>query len=610
MPNIRTRLSTKIMLMAVVFLSILAMATAFLLVVGFQRTERTATNQSIVGLQAQGKANLLALVSREARIISLYFQEPEQASRVAVNYLQAQQRSVSLSTPSAEDLTERLDGSFSNFDSNRVSDLFLANAVSPTASTSQRAIRLSASLDTLAPTMLNEHTQVVAMYYASRHNVVRYYPAGAFEGYVPADWQAIDEPWFELTAPSANPDRTTTWSSPYLDDFGNGLIVTTCSPFYEDTTFEGMVCLDVTLRQIVDELHQLQTTASSYAFLTNSNGYMIIGSPTAVQELTGYSVIPLPEDNNITIGLPLEQAAIQAAMQAGEQQVRTMELHGQQVFLSIAPVPGIDWRLGIVTPVDEVTAQAATVAAAVQTGTRLTLQSALLTMGAFLLVALFGILLFSYRLTRPITALVKATEHMAAGSLDTRVMPRSLDEIGLLGHSFNSMAESLQVQTAAEQTAQAERLQIQEDMLHLQEEQLRELSTPIIPLLARVILMPIIGTVSDRRADQMLEVALQGVRRYHAKTLLLDFSGVPAVDTQAGRIIGELAQGVRLLGAEVVLIGIGPHVSQELANLDTDLSALRTYADLQQAVLTTTRVSQQKKSTTRISQQKISTYQH
>lgn len=577
------RLSTRIALLTIGFLGLLAAVTALLLHAGFRDMERTATSQSIMSLEQQGQDTVRTLVVREAELTAQYFQQPAQASRIAAQALSATLEQEDSVTTTVR-LTRRADGSFTSAVPNRHSALFVPAFATPDDVAIQHEVQLSAPLDTLAPTMLEQLPQAVALYYAGTHDVYRYYPPDQFEGYVPANWRATNEPWFDPTAPTANPTGATTWSSLYLDDFGHGLMVTTCTPVYAMTTFDGMVCLDVTLQQMIAYLTQVQPTSNSYAFLADNTGQIIAGSPTAVTALTGFDDIPLPEDNNDLIGLSINDPQIQDVVQTGDQTVHTLETLSGPAFLVVATVPEIDWRLGIMAPVADVTAQAAPVTAAIQAGTTATFWSTLLTIGGFLLLALLGVLMLSRQVTHPIARLVAATQQMAAGDLDTRVSAHRQDEIGLLAQRFNTMAEALQARSAAERAAQAERLRLQDEILQFQEARLHELASPLIPIADTVVLMPLIGTMDSGRAQQMMETLLTGVAQQNAHLAIIDITGVSVIDTQVAQALIQTAQAVKLLGAQVMLTGIRPQVAQTLVQLGADLPGIVTYGTLQSGI--------------------------
>jgi PAS domain S-box-containing protein len=132
--------------------------------------------------------------------------------------------------------------------------------------------------------------------------------------------------------------------------------------------------------------------------------------------------------------------------------------------------------------------------------------------------------------------------------------------------------------------AEAERVQLQEQIIGAQAAALAELSTPLIPISDEVLAMPLIGAIDTQRAQQVLDALLSGIERSRARIAILDITGVPVVDTQVAKTLLIAARGVRLLGAEIVLTGIRPEVAQTLVGLGIDLGGIVTHSTLQRGI--------------------------
>lgn len=120
--------------------------------------------------------------------------------------------------------------------------------------------------------------------------------------------------------------------------------------------------------------------------------------------------------------------------------------------------------------------------------------------------------------------------------------------------------------------------------LRAQTELLAELSTPLIPLTAEIVVMPLVGSLSSQRADQVLATLLEGIGSSGARTAILDITGVRSVDTHTASVLLRAAQAVRLLGAEVVLTGLRPEVAKVLVGLGIDLRGVVTRSTLQSGI--------------------------
>jgi rsbT co-antagonist protein RsbR len=132
-------------------------------------------------------------------------------------------------------------------------------------------------------------------------------------------------------------------------------------------------------------------------------------------------------------------------------------------------------------------------------------------------------------------------------------------------------------QRAAEQTRLLEENQQQREMI-------RDLSVPVLPISTATLVMPLVGILDTRRLALAQELALGAIERARARYLALDITGVPLVDSQVAQGLVGVVQAARLLGTEVVLVGVRPEVAQAIVGLGIDLRGIRTFSDLQSAI--------------------------
>jgi rsbT co-antagonist protein RsbR len=114
-----------------------------------------------------------------------------------------------------------------------------------------------------------------------------------------------------------------------------------------------------------------------------------------------------------------------------------------------------------------------------------------------------------------------------------------------------------------------------------QQEAIRELSTPVLQLRERLLILPIIGLLDSARAKQLTESLLQQVREKRARVVVMDVTGVPNVDSQVANHLIRSVAAARLMGAQVIVTGLSAEVAQSLVTLGVDLSMLNTVGDLQ-----------------------------
>lgn len=111
-----------------------------------------------------------------------------------------------------------------------------------------------------------------------------------------------------------------------------------------------------------------------------------------------------------------------------------------------------------------------------------------------------------------------------------------------------------------------------------------EISLPVIPVTNDILVVPLVGEMDSARGGLLLRRVLTQIEGCAARTLILDVTGLPIIDTQVANSLLTTAQAARLLGARAVLVGIRPEVAQTLVGLGVDLTELRAYATLKQAL--------------------------
>lgn len=160
-------------------------------------------------------------------------------------------------------------------------------------------------------------------------------------------------------------------------------------------------------------------------------------------------------------------------------------------------------------------------------------------------------------------------------SLETTVSERTAELAAALQEAQNR---------SAEQARLLEEIEEQRGLI-------RDLSVPVIPISAKTLVLPLVGSLDTARLQQLQEQSLQAIERTSARTLVLDVTGVPIVDSQVGQGLLNVVQACRLLGAETILVGIRPEVAQAMVSVGMDMQAVRTFADLQSALSQLTHIA-------------------
>jgi len=120
-----------------------------------------------------------------------------------------------------------------------------------------------------------------------------------------------------------------------------------------------------------------------------------------------------------------------------------------------------------------------------------------------------------------------------------------------------------------------------ERVISRQQEAIRELTTPVLQIRDRLLMLPIIGTLDTHRARMLTEGLLHAIRANRARVVVMDVTGVSAVDTKVANHLLQTVAASRLMGATVIVTGLSAEVSQTLVNLGVDLAGLQTIGDLQ-----------------------------
>jgi anti-anti-sigma regulatory factor len=175
------------------------------------------------------------------------------------------------------------------------------------------------------------------------------------------------------------------------------------------------------------------------------------------------------------------------------------------------------------------------------------------------------------------------------------VFRRALAAAGIREQELLEVQGSLETIVAQRTAALTEAIQASEQReeeltrtlgaLQTSQATIRELSAPVIPVLANVLIMPLVGTIDRGRVATITDNLLRVVERRSARYVILDITGVPLVDDQVAQLLMHTTVAVGLLGAKVLLVGIRPEVAETLVGLDVNLDSVIAYGSLQDAVM-------------------------
>lgn len=168
-------------------------------------------------------------------------------------------------------------------------------------------------------------------------------------------------------------------------------------------------------------------------------------------------------------------------------------------------------------------------------------------------------------------------EQQVSGGRWLQIVERRTRSGGIVGVrvDITSLKQAEQIRRQSE---------VQAEVIRAQEALLAELSSPLLQISERAVLMPLVGAIDTHRASRIIASLLSGVGNQRVRVAILDITGVSVVDTQVAHTFIQAARAVELLGARLVLTGIRPDVAQTIVALGVDLGTIITRADLQEGI--------------------------
>ena len=173
---------------------------------------------------------------------------------------------------------------------------------------------------------------------------------------------------------------------------------------------------------------------------------------------------------------------------------------------------------------------------------------------------------FIFSLKRPLFDQLQAEYTDNAAELATQVWAVSelLDGLGL--HTIKTFQKS------------------REEVIARQQEELLELSTPVVKLWDGVLALPMIGTLDSQRTQVVMESLLQRIVDTGSEIAIIDITGVPTVDTLVAQHLLKTVTAIRLMGADAIISGVRPQIAQTIVHLGLDLQGIVTKANLADAL--------------------------
>jgi rsbT co-antagonist protein RsbR len=157
----------------------------------------------------------------------------------------------------------------------------------------------------------------------------------------------------------------------------------------------------------------------------------------------------------------------------------------------------------------------------------------------------------------------------------------------LAGQGERQMATVWSLSTLVDRMAQwtvGTYQQTREEIIRRQQQDLLELSTPVIKLFEGVLAVPMIGTLDSSRTQVVMETLLERIVETGSRLAIIDITGVPTVDTLVAQHLLKTVSAIRLMGAECIISGIRPQIAQTIVHLGIDLQGIATKSSLADAL--------------------------
>lgn len=411
-------------------------------------------------------------------------------------------------------------------------------------------------MDFLAPGMLKNNPDVIAVYFGSARGETLYYPNVDLATLLPPDFDITGRPWYVAAAPAKNLEREVVWSKPYVDAAANGLVITSSVPVFDEyDQFRGVAAMDLQLVRITDLISTIRYGDSGYAFVIDHEGHLIALSEKGYADF-GVTAQDIADgaylEKSLLTESSIELFDVLANMSTFQSGIEAVNLGGVEKYIAYRPIASVGYSLGVVVDVDETQSNVMKAEQQIQTDA----SRSLLTLAGILAGIWLIFLLVSYQLGSavifPLTSLTNSAKRIAEGDLEASLATESNDEVGILASTLNIMTSNLRSvidtteQRVIERTAELEQSTLKS------EKRAQELRT--ISEVARAV-------SAETKLETLLSEVTNLVSRtfgfYHVGVFLIDANTTSAVLRAANSPGGQrmLARGHALKVGQTGIVG-------------------------------------------------------
>src|SRR6185369_2335905 len=212
---------------------------------------------------------------------------------------------------------------------------------------------------------LTTHPEVAAVYYLNQAGATTYYPNINLAANVPPDFDPREQSFYTIAEPQNDPSKEPRWTDVYVDPAdpaGHGLVVTLSIPIYKGNVFQGVMSADILLTKISEKISNIKPGSNGFGFLVDGAGH-ILAMPAA-----GYTLYELQPEviksnesprQSILVKGPFDLQEATSKIVNGETSSATILVNDERTFIAFAPLKTPNYRLAVVAPEADFTAEIA-----------------------------------------------------------------------------------------------------------------------------------------------------------------------------------------------------------------------------------------------------------
>ncbi len=307
-------------------------------------------------------------------------------------------------------------------------------------------IELTAALDFVVPSILDNDKNTVAIYTIDTKGVTRYFPNIVLGELGPPDYDPRSDIYYLPATPENNPEKKVVWSPLYDDVAGRGLMITATAPVYTENGFAGIAAADVLLKSIIESITAYSPIEGSYAFLIDKEGNTVAFPDRAYDDILGRS--RASGEGRINLFDHASSKNFLSAlkdMRSGSTGFSVFSNEeGKNLFIAYAPLKQTGFSMGVVADEDVILKVVGTLRSDISDSIRGTIVKLIFPASLFIVfVALIIGIFIANQVVKPVQKLTEGVREIGKGNLDYSIKVQSTNEIGELASSFRQMSRAL-----------------------------------------------------------------------------------------------------------------------------------------------------------------------